>query len=89
MALLLRIMDSRIRQYLFGLVFFGFGVYEFKKNDPLEASVYLMAGLAFIFNNLVSEPKLIAYKKTLVTITWVLIVAASVIFLYVLQFKFL
>ena len=82
-------MDSRIRQYLFGLVFFGFGVYEFKKNDPLEASVYLAAGLAFIFNNLVNEPRLFNYKRTLVIITWILIVVAAVIFLYVLQFKFL
>jgi len=82
-------MDSRIRQYLFGLVFFGFGLYEFKKNDPLEASVYLLAGGAFIFNNLVSEPKLQAYKKSLVVITWTLIIAASIVFLYVLQFKFL
>jgi hypothetical protein len=82
-------MDSRIRQYLFGLVFFGFGVYEFRKNDPMEASVYLLAGLAFIFNNLISEPKLQAYKRTLVAITWTLIIAASLVFLYVLQFKFL
>ncbi|WP_276368484.1 hypothetical protein [Chryseolinea sp. H1M3-3] len=82
-------MDSRLRQYLFGLVFFGFGVYEFMKDDPLEASVYLTAGLAFISNNLVSEPRLYAYKKALVAITWALIIAASIIFLYVLQFKFL
>ena len=82
-------MDSRIRQYLFGLIFFGFGVYEFKKNDPLEASVYLLAGLAFIFNNLISEPKLVDYRKLLVTITWILIIAASIVFLYILQFKFL
>ncbi|HZB12551.1 MAG TPA: DUF3953 domain-containing protein [Chryseolinea sp.] len=82
-------MDSRIRQYLFGLIFFGFGVYEFKKNDPLEASVYLLAGLAFIFNNLISEPKLLGYRKLLVTITWILIIAASIVFLYILQFKFL
>ena len=82
-------MNSHLRQYLFGLVFFGFGVYEFKKNDPLEASVYLIAGLAFIFNNLVSEPKFHAHRKTLVAITWILIIAASIVFLYVLQFKFL
>ena len=82
-------MDSRARQYLFGLIFFGFGVYEFTKDDPLEASVYLTAGLAFITNNLVSEPILFPYRKTLVAITWMLIIAASIIFLYVLQFKFL
>ena len=82
-------MDSHFRQYLFGLVFFGFGVYEFTKNDPLEAVVYLTAGLAFIFNNLISEPRLYDYKKILIIITWVLIVTAGITFLYVLQFKFL
>jgi len=82
-------MDSRIRQYLFGLVFFGFGIYEFMKDDPIEASVYLSAGLAFIFNNLVSEPSLQNFRKLLVAITWLLIIAAAIIFLYVLQFKFL
>jgi hypothetical protein len=82
-------MDSRVRQYLFGLIFFAFGVYEFMKNDPMEASVYLTAGTAFITNNLISEPRLQHLRKLLVTITWVLIIAASIIFLYVLQFKFL
>jgi hypothetical protein len=82
-------MDSRTRQYLFGLIFFAFGIYEFTKNDPLEAAVYLSAGLAFICNNLVSEPRLYEYKKVLVALTWILIIAAGGIFLYVLQFKFL
>lgn len=82
-------MDSRVRQYLFGIAFFGFGIYEFMKNDALEASVYLVAGLAFIFNNLASEPKFYRHKKILVTITWILIIAAAIIFLYALQFKFL
>jgi hypothetical protein len=82
-------MDSHFRQYLFGLVFLGFGIYEFTKDDPLEAVVYLTAGLAFIFNNLISEPRLYDYKKILVIITWVLIIAAAITFLYVLQFKFL
>lgn len=82
-------MDSHFRQYLFGLVFFGFGIYEFTKNDPLEASVYLTAGLAFIFNNLISEPRLYSYKRILVIITWILIITAAITFLYVLQFKFL
>jgi hypothetical protein len=82
-------MDSHFRQYLFGLVFFGFGIYEFTKDDPLEAVVYLTAGLAFIFNNLISEPRLYDYKKILVIITWILIITAAITFLYVLQFKFL
>jgi len=82
-------MDSHFRQYIFGLVFFGFGIYELTKNDPLEAVVYIAAGLAFICNNLISEPSLFPYRRTLVTITWILIILAAITFLYVLQFKFL
>ena len=55
----------------------------------LEASLYMIAGAAFIFNTVASEPALVQYKKVLVVITWVLIIAAGILFLYLLQFKFL
>jgi hypothetical protein len=77
-------MDSRLRQYLFGLIFFGFGVFEFKKNDPLEASVYLLAGLA-LFLFILSRTKAPSHKRLLVVVTWALIIAASIVFLYVLR----
>ncbi len=76
------------RQYLFGLIFIIFGGYQiFKNHDYLESSIYILAGLSFVFNASTSEPKLIAYKKVLVMITWALIIASGIMFLYVLQFK--
>jgi len=55
----------------------------------LEASLYIIAGAAFVFNTLATEPALSGYKKILVAITWILIIAAGILFLYLLQFKFL
>jgi len=76
------------RQYLFGLIFIIFGGYQiFNNHDYLESSVYMLAGLSFAFNAATSEPKLIAYKKVLVMITWALIIATGIMFLYLLQFK--
>jgi len=82
-------MNARTRQYLFGLIFLGVGIYQLIKQDMLEASLYMVAGAAFIFNILAAEPTLFNYKKTLVIITWTLIIAAGVLFLYLLQFKYL
>lgn len=82
-------MNARQRQYLFGVIFLGFGIYQLVLKDTLEASLYMIAGAAFIFNTLVSEPGLSNYKKVLVVTTWVLIITAGILFLYLLQFKFL
>jgi hypothetical protein len=82
-------MNARQRQYLFGAIFLAFGIYQLVKKDVLEASLYMIAGAAFIFNTVASEPALVQYKKVLVVITWVLIIAAGILFLYLLQFKFL
>ena len=82
-------MNARTRQYLFGVIFLGVGIYYMAKQDWLEAMLYSIAGSAFIANTLALEPRLIQYKKTLAIITWVLIISTGLIFLYVLQFKFL
>jgi hypothetical protein len=55
----------------------------------LEASLYLTAGAAFIFNTMATEPSFHQYKKGLVIITWTLMIVAGILFLYLLQFKFL
>lgn len=82
-------MNPRTRQYLFGLIFLGVGLYQFVKKDTLEALLYLAAGAAFIFNTLATEPSLFNYKKILVIVTWGLMIAAGILFLYLLQFKYL
>jgi hypothetical protein len=81
-------MKSITRQYLFGLIFIGVGIYQLVISDYPEAALYATAGLAFIFNALTFEPKLIMYKKALVITSWVLIAATGLLFLYLLQFKF-
>ena len=55
----------------------------------LEASLYMVAGAAFIFNTITTEPAVAQYKQVLVIKTWALIIASGILFLYLLQFKFL
>ena len=82
-------MNARTRQYLFGLIFLGVGIYQLTINDMLEFTLYALAGLAFIVNALTMEPRLVSYRKPLVIFSWVLIGATGIIFLYLLQFKYL
>lgn len=82
-------MNAHTRQYIFGLIFLSVGIYQFTKGEQLEAALYIAAGAAFIANTLAVEPKLVGYKTALVSITWGLIITAGILFLYLLQFKFL
>jgi hypothetical protein len=82
-------MKSIVRQYLFGLIFIGVAIYQLVIKDYLEFWLYGIAGLAFVFNALTFEPKLFPYKKMLVVVTWVLIGVSGILFLYLLQFKYL
>jgi hypothetical protein len=82
-------MNARTRQYLFGSVFVALGIYQVIAPDYLEASLYGIAGLTFICNALTFEPRFLPYKKILVIVTWILIAITGVLFLYLLQFKYL
>ena len=82
-------MKSVRRQYLFGAIFLAFGIFEASGGDYLEFALYGTAGVAFMVNALTFEPKLLPYKKTLVVLSWTLIIATGILFLYLLQFKYL
>jgi hypothetical protein len=82
-------MNSQVRQYLFGAIFMGVGIYQFMIKDYLEFSLYLLGGLAFVFNAFTFEPRFFAYKKPLVITSWILIGTTGILFLYLLQFKYL
>ena len=82
-------MNAKTRQYMFGLIFLGVGIYQLTINDLLEFSLYALAGLSFIVNSLTMEPRLIQYKKPMVIVSWILIAATGILFLYLLQFKYL
>ncbi len=82
-------MNAQTRQYLFGAIFIGVGIYQFSIGDLLEFSLYAFAGASFVINALTMEPKMLAYKKPLVIVSWILIGATGILFLYLLQFKYL
>ena len=82
-------MNARVRQYLFGLLFIGVGIYQAVIHEYLETALYALAGVSFIVNAMTLEDKFIRYKKPLVIISWLLIGATGILFLYLLQFKYL
>jgi hypothetical protein len=82
-------MNSYRRQYLFGGLFLAFAIYQLAIGDLLEFCLYGIAGLAFIVNAATFEPRFLPYKKPLVITTWILIGATGILFLYLLQFKYL
>ncbi|RAW03308.1 hypothetical protein [Pseudochryseolinea flava] len=73
--------------YIFPILFIAIGIYQMFRVDFLEASLYIIAGLAFVFNAMASEERLAKHKKTLVTITWTLLGISVLIFFWVLQFN--
>jgi hypothetical protein len=81
-------MNAQTRQYLFGMIFVAVGFYQLYIKDLPEFSLYGLAGLAFIVNALTLEPRLIALKKPLVIVSWILIISTGILFLYLLQFKY-
>lgn len=80
-------MNATQRQYLFGLIFFGVGIYYITHRSWFESSLYIVAGLAFVFNALISEPKLTKYKKLLTILSWILIISTGLLLLYLVQFR--
>ena len=82
-------MSARIRQYLFGAIFFAIGIYYLVQGNAQEASLYLMAGLCFTLNTMINEPALLPYKKVLTIVTWSMIIVTSILFLWVMQSKYL
>jgi len=82
-------MDTSLRQYLFGIFFIGFAIYQLVLGDYLECALYAAAGGAFIFNTLAKEPRFVPQKSVFVFLTWGLIIVAAIMFFYVLQFNYL
>jgi hypothetical protein len=82
-------MKSLSRQYLFGSLFIAVGIYQLVIKDYLEFSLYALAGTTFIVNALAMEPRFVQYKKPLVIISWLLIAGTGILFLWLLQFKYL
>lgn len=79
-------MNATQRQYLFGLIFFGVGIYYITRSSWAESLLYVVAASAFVVNALTLEVRLIQYKKPLAILSWVLIIATGLMLLYMIQF---
>ena len=82
-------MKGHSRLYLFAALFMAVGIYQMVKNDIMEFSLYALAAAAFILNALSLEPRLASYKKSLSIAGWIFIAITGILFLYLLQFKYL
>jgi hypothetical protein len=76
-------MNVSTRQFLFGAVFIGIGVYRWVHGDSIDFGLYATAGAAFIANGLTSVESLAGYKRALAITTWVLIFIAGIFFVQV------
>jgi hypothetical protein len=81
--------NSHKRQYLFGALFVAFGAYQAWTGDYLECALYVAAGTAFMGNALIAEPALMRWKKWLIIADWALIIATSLLFLFVIRYRYL
>lgn len=81
-------MNAHLRQYLFGSIFMAFGMYQLYLKDYLEFWLYALAGSAFIINALTTEPRLEQIRRPLVILTWILIITTTILFFYLLRYKF-
>lgn len=82
------LLNAHKRQYVFGSLFILFGIYQAFTNDYLEFGLYVSAGLAFIGNALIAEPWLAAHRKWLIAADWFFIILASLLFLYLIRYRF-
>jgi hypothetical protein len=78
-------MNSRVRQYLFGGVFFVLGAYLWTQSNFLYAWTCVLTGVSFVVNAVTFEPAFESYRKLLTIVAWVLIFATGILFLWVLQ----
>jgi len=80
-------MNNKSLSLAFAIGFFILGLYNLYRMDLQEVGLYFLAALAFTFNILASEPKLLRFKKPFTIITWVLLVITGLLFLFLVQFK--
>jgi hypothetical protein len=73
--------------YLYGSALLVVAAYQAYQGDFVEMALYVLAALAFGVNGLTGEPAVARYKRPLVVLSWVLIVATIIDFLYLMRFR--
>lgn len=72
-------------RYLAGILFLGIGIFEWLKTQYLpETLLYLFLAASFLLMGYIAHFPEDRLKKPLNTVSWILIIAAALSFLYVL-----
>jgi len=74
-------------QYLIALASIGFSVFQLYRDDLREFALYFTLGLAFAVMGLAKEDQFKKHKW-LPVLSWVLVIATGIIFLFVLRTDF-
>jgi len=78
-------MKTYFIRYAAGLLFIAFGIYELiERNDIPETLLYVFLGGSFLLMGYLAQHPETPHKKNLNTLSWALIIAAVLAFLYVL-----
>lgn len=78
-------MNKPVIQYVVGALMLAFSFYQIYIKDFWEASMYATAGLAFITMGLIKEDVLPQYKKLLNIFSWIFILLAGFLFLFLVR----
>jgi len=78
-------MNTTTRQFVFGLIFMGIGIYRIVNGDLVDFGLYASAGAAFVANGLSAVPALSKYSRGFAILTWVLIFVAGIFFIQVVK----
>lgn len=72
-------------RYLIGGAMILFGLFEVYRGNFWESSLYFTAGLAFVSIGMLMSERFLPYKKILNVVSWVLILAAVLLFFFLLR----
>lgn len=78
-------MKPYIIRYLVGIIFLLLGFYKLSEGVGFEGALYIIMGFGFIIMGIVNTRVWIKYEKLLTILSWILIITAGLMFLYLIQ----
>lgn len=79
-------MKAYIIRYLVGIIFLLLGIYKLYGGAGTDGTLYLLMGFGFIVMGIINNRVLVRYERLLTILSWILIITASLLFLYLIQF---
>ncbi len=78
-------MSAAIIRYVVGAIMLVFSVWQIYRNDYWEFALYFCAGIAFVIMGLLTDDVFPRARKFLNIVSWVFIILAVLLFLFLLR----